>query len=196
LSYKVKDHYFKQAKKDDFKARSVYKLIEINEKYSIVKSGDKVFDLGSFPGSWAQYLAQVVTDKGLVVGIDIQDLSDNLGSNFKFLHRSIFDLKDDDFKGLPLKFNLVSSDMAPSTTGIKDVDQSASIELCRAAFEVCKTRLKKNGHFVCKIFHSNQVKAFTKELKGSFKEVHLFKPKGTRAISSEIFIVCKKYFSK
>lgn len=193
MKFKVKDHYYKQAKKDDFKARSVYKLKEINEKHRIIKAGDKVFDLGSSPGSWVQYISQVVKGRGLVVGIDIKEIKEKLADNFKFMHRSIYDLNNNDFVGLPSEFDVITSDMAPSTTGIKDVDQTASIELCEAAFNLCLTRLKLGGNFICKIFQSNELNEFKKQVKTSFKEVHLIKPKSTRSVSSEIFLVAKGY---
>jgi len=195
LTYKPRDHFYKKAKKENYRARSVYKLKEINEKFRVIKKGDSVFDLGSCPGSWLQYILEVVREKGSVVGVDIAKIKGKITSqsNFKFVNKSIFDLSGEDFEVGIGFFDVITSDMAPATTGIKDVDSQGSYELSLAAFEVCKSRLKKNGNFICKIFQSEHVREFVLVLKKYFKEVKQYRPGCTRKISSEIFIICKNY---
>ena len=189
----MKDYFYKKAKSEDYKARSVYKLQEINEKFRIFKTSDRVLDLGSAPGSWVQYISNMIKNKGLVIGVDLKAVQGDFPENCIFLTKSIYELNEGDFHKLVKKFDVITSDMAPSTTGVKDIDQEASLDLCRAAFKVCATMLELNGHFVFKIFQSNQVKSFVDELKKVFKNVQIIKPKSTRKISSEIFVVAMNY---
>ena len=128
MGFKVKDHYYNKAKKDNYLARSIYKLEEIDQKYSVLKKGDNIFDCGYHPGSWTQYAAKVVGDKGQVVGIDIKEVNkavQGLG-NVNVFQKDINEVKDLIELGVNEKFDVLISDMAPNTTGIKSVDQARS----------------------------------------------------------------------
>lgn len=191
MTFNPQDRFFKQAKKEGYKARSVYKLEEIHKKFKIIKSGDWVIDLGASPGSWSQWLNQAVGPKGYVLGFDLTKMDLKL-ERAEFFVQDVFTLELGDFlkqKGFPEKVNVVVSDMAPQTTGIKQTDQLRSHELSLKAFQVAQSVLKTNGHFVVKYFEGSQIKDFLKLLKGSFKRVELIKPESTRSRSFEIFIV-------
>jgi len=141
-----KDTFTKQAKKEGFRARSVFKLKEIDKKYRIFRKGDNVLDLGCFPGSWLQYAKQQVGE-GVVIGIDLKKIP-KLNEEVMFIQKDIFELEKQD---LPVdRINVVLSDMAPSTSGVRDIDQAASIDLAYQAFETAK-KTKGNG-FCLQIF--------------------------------------------
>lgn len=186
---KIKDHFYYRAKKENYPARSVYKLGEIDNKYHILKAGYKVLDLGCSPGSWAKYCSEKVGEKGLVVGIDKQEVKISGMGNARFFKEDIFKLDIESIKKISLSFDLVLSDMAPSTTGIRDVDQARSLELAKQAFFIAQQLLKPHGHFVCKIFQGQDVKSFIEQIKPSFEFVKTAKPESSRSESFEIFIV-------
>ena len=147
---KVQDHYFKKAKKEGFAARSVYKLEEADKKYRLLKKGDKVLDIGCQPGSWSQYAAKAVGTSGMVVGVDIQKGNRSIqgGAKVKILCGDI--QQDETIKAvieICEAFDVVLSDMAPSTTGNKWADQQQSLVLARKAFDVAKQFLKSGGVF-------------------------------------------------
>ncbi len=194
-NFKVKDHYFEKAKKDNYLARSIYKLEEIDEKYKILKPGIKVVDLGYFPGSWIQYTSQVIGDNGVVVGIDIQAVNKKLVGvkNVRVYQKDIFDIQDLSQLGVEDQFDVVLSDMAPSTTGIKSLDQDRSLNLVESVFELLPRFLKKGGNFVIKVFDSQHAQNYLKEQKNLFNEFHYLKPKSTRSVSKEFFVIGKNF---
>lgn len=195
MGFKVKDHYFEKAKKENFLARSVYKLEEIDNKYQILNKGDKVFDLGYHPGSWIQYTAKKITDKGLVVGIDIKEINKKLDvySNVRVFQKDVNDIKDLNELGVEDKFDVLVSDMAPNTTGIKSVDQIRSLQLVEMVFYHLPKFLKTDGHLVVKVFDSHDAQMFLKEQKSIFKSINFLKPKSTRSVSKEFFVIGKGY---
>jgi len=195
MGFKVKDHYFKKAKKENFLARSVYKLEEIDQKYRIISQEDKVADLGYHPGSWIQYCSKRVGPKGTVVGIDIKPINKKLTTlkNVALFEKSIFDVTSLVDLGVDGMFDVVISDMAPNTTGIKSVDQDRSLNLIEEVFRILPTFLRPGGHFVIKVFDSNQAQQFLKENKKQFEDFSFLKPKSTRTVSKEFFAIGKKY---
>lgn len=188
---KYQDHYFKKAKKDNYPARSVYKLQEIDKRFQIFKPGQKVLDLGAAPGSWTLFAAKKVGGKGRVLGVDIQDTETAFPENVTFLVQDVFSDAPELMEAMqPLEpFDLVISDMAPKTTGVKFADQANSLELCERARDVAFERLARGGHFVAKIFEGPDVKEYTDGLRPRFGKVKTFKPKSSRAESKETFIV-------
>ena len=183
------DHYTKQARKDRYPARSVYKLQEIQRRFKVIGKGARVLDLGCAPGSWLLYAAELTGPVGQVVGIDIKPVDIKLPA-----HVSVYtgDILDSDI-GLGdmahLPFDVVLSDMAPATTGQKDVDAVRSLNLCEAALDVGLKLLKPGGSFVCKIFHGRDTKDFTNKVKKHFRQLKNFKPQSSRKASREIFII-------
>ncbi len=191
MSFKVKDHYFKKAKKDNYLARSIYKLEEIDQKYSILSSGDKVLDLGYHPGSWIQYTSSKVGANGCVVGIDIKEVNSKLSTlaNVTVFQKDINDVQSLEELGVTEKFDVVVSDMAPNTTGIKSVDQARSMNLVEMVFHHLPNFLNKDGNLVIKVFDSNDAQVYLKSKKNEFEKFHFLKPKSTRSVSKEFFVI-------
>jgi len=196
VAYNPKDYYFKKAKAENFVARSVYKLEEIDQRHKLFKSGQKVLDLGAAPGSWSQYLSKKVGESGKVLGIDLTPIKINL-PNAVFVTADIESVNlEDIFKqhGFVPPLDSVVSDMAPNTTGIRSADQARSFALCEMALTVAMRMLKPGGSFVCKIFHGNEFEVLRKSMRSNFKTVDIIKPKGTRKESKEIFMIGLGFF--
>lgn len=187
---KLHDYYFLKAKKEGFLARSVYKLQEVQEKYHIMKSGDRVLDLGAAPGSWTQYAAKIIGPKGQVVAIDLQPIKYN-GENIVILQQDAFEALPEGLA--PLKgFQVVLSDMAPRTSGHKELDHLRSMALAEQALNTAVQLLALDGTFFCKIFQGKEVHDFVERCKKLFHVVKLIKPKGSRSESVETFVLCIK----
>ncbi len=195
MSFKVQDFYFKKAKKENFLARSIYKLEEIDLKYGIIKKGENVLDLGYHPGSWMQYTSSKVGEEGSVVGIDIRPLNKKLLpiKNIKIFEMDIFDVTDLAMLGVDKAFDTVVSDMAPNTTGVRSVDQARSLNLIEQVFYHLPVFLKDGGNFVIKVFDGHEAQVFLKSQKHRFKEFHFLKPKSTRSVSKEFFAIGKGF---
>lgn len=194
-NFKVKDHYFNKAKKENYLARSIYKLEEIDEKFKILKPGMLVVDFGYHPGSWIQYTSKIIGDEGRVVGIDVREVNKKLTGikNVRVYQKDIFDISDLSQLDVESQFDVVLSDMAPNTTGIKSVDQDRSLNLVESVFGLLPKFLKPGGNFVIKVFDSQHAQNFLKEQKNLFKEFHFLKPKSTRSISKEFFVIGKNF---
>lgn len=189
---KLHDFYFHKAKKEKFSARSVYKLQNIQEKYHLFSLGNKVLDLGASPGSWTEYLIGLLGSKGGLWALDLKPLSltaqakiEKAGLAFTFLEQSVF---DDLPEGLPA-FDAVVSDMAPSTQGNRTVDCARSLELIQRAFQIAQKHLKTGGHFVVKLFHSDDTIQAAKSWEKSFKFAKLYRPPAVAKESKEIYFV-------
>lgn len=189
------DHFSRRAKKEHFPARSVYKLEEIQNKYKLIKKGNKVLDLGCSPGSWLLYAATLTGNKGQVVGIDLKPVSIKMPPNARIYICDILsiykiDKNDKDvLESIGKDFNVILSDMAPETTGNKDVDAVRSFDLCQAAFLIAKNLLIHRGSFVCKIFQGEDFKKFSDTVKAGFNRHKIFKPQSSRKASKEIYII-------
>ncbi len=193
--WKVKDHYFLKAKKENRLARSSYKLEEIDKKFRVIRPGDKVLDIGYFPGSWTQYALSKVGKSGLLVGIDIKPVNNDLlrCENIKLFEKDIFELNNLEDIGLNSHFNVVVSDMAPNTVGVRSVDQAKSFNLTEAIFDILPKFLKMSGNLVIKFFDSHETQSFLKSQKGFFSSLKFFRPKSTRPRSKELFFIGKNY---
>jgi 23S rRNA (uridine2552-2'-O)-methyltransferase len=183
------DSYFKKAKEENYPARSVYKLQEINKKYRLVKPGDFVLDIGCAPGSWMIYLSDKVGRKGKVIGVDIVDLKIPLKENMKFIKGDVRKMVD----SFDEKFDIVVSDAAPGTSGVHFVDVAKSLELGKAALDVVKQSLKPRGIFICKIFEGEGTAEFLKEVKSLFISVKSFRPSAVRKYSREFYLIAKVF---
>ena len=180
------DHYTRRAKKERFPARSVYKLQEIQQKHQLIKKGNKVLDLGCAPGSWLLYAAKLTGNKGRVVGIDLKSVTGQVPAHAQMIKADVFTL---DVESLGNDFNVVLSDMAPATTGHKDVDAARSYNLCETALSIAQSVLVPGGSFVCKIFQGPDFKAFADVVRAGFNEQKIFKPRSSRKASKEIFVI-------
>ncbi len=187
------DHYSRLAKKEQFPARSVYKLREVQRKYNLIKKGDKILDLGCFPGSWLLYAANLAGKNGRVVGIDLKPLSKSVlskvPSNVRIYIGDVLSLDDELIRSVGKDFNIVMSDMAPDTTGNKNVDAARSFNLCQAALRIAKDLLVDGGSFICKIFQGEDFKEFIDSIKLSFNKHKIFKPQSSKKSSKEIYVI-------
>jgi 23S rRNA (uridine2552-2'-O)-methyltransferase len=182
------DHYTRKAQKENFPARSVYKLQEIQRRYRIIRTGDRVLDLGCAPGSWVKYTAALTGPTGKVLGIDLTPVQIALPAHAATL---VADVNDAAVLAPHLQpgFMVVLSDMAPSTTGQRGVDAARSLGLCEAALNVAQQHLIPGGHFVCKIFQGPDFKIFADRVKALFTNLQIYKPQSSRKASREIFII-------
>lgn len=189
MAYNRKDKFFRQAQKEGFAARSIYKLEAIDERFSLIRSGDYVLDLGSSPGSWLQYIEQVVGSSGRVVGIDLSPVRARLKPS-TIIHLG------DAFK-VPLKtlspsgrrFDVVCSDMAPSTTGVRSVDQARSADLVARTLDICEGLLAPGGHWVAKAFQGQEIDDLSERIRASFERFERLRPPATRKHSFEVFLI-------
>jgi len=187
---KRQDSFFNKAKKEGYPARSVYKLKEIDQKYKIIKKGDIVLDLGCAPGSWIMYISEKIGQRGKVLGIDIQEMKIKRRENVEFIKGDAKKVIDSiEIK----KFDVVVSDMAPKTTGVKLTDAAKSLELAEEAFKIVQKTLKIKGHFIVKIFESEDTIQFVNILKKYFSIVKRCSPRAIRKQSREFYVVCKNY---
>ena len=183
------DHYTRRAREERWLARSVYKLEEIDRKGRLIRSGDRVLDLGCYPGSWSQYSVVKVGPKGEVVGVDLKKPDRFSSPRFRFIEADVLSLDVAWLRKQIGMKDLVISDLAPATSGIPVTDTSRSIELARRALEVALAVLKKGGHFLCKVFEGPDVKAFRTELAGHFARVQAHRPSAVRKASREIYLL-------
>ena len=185
-----RDTYVKQSKVDGYRARSAYKLIEIDDKFKIFKGGITVIDIGAAPGSWSQY-AEKVTKSGRLISIDLKKM-EPIGNTVQIQGDFTEQIIQDEIKKhTTTKVDVVMSDMAVNTTGIKNIDSIQTGELCKEAMFFAKDLLKKNGFFISKIFMGGSFNEIVAEGKKYFKEVKVFKPKSSRKDSKESFIICR-----
>ena len=191
---KKREHFYKQAKKEGYRARSAFKLKQIQDRFRILKQGNAVIDLGAAPGSWSQVAKEIVGEKGTVIGIDLLPVQS--------LEGVIFiegDMTDDEsiqkIKSLinDKEADTILSDMSPDISGNYSVDQARSIQLCEQAFKTCNELLKPGGNFVCKVFVGEDFQEFLQKIKKQFQAVKQFSPQASRKTSSEIYIVAKSF---
>ncbi len=190
LNKQRKDTYVRQSKVDGYRARSAYKLIEINDKFKIFKNQMHVVDIGAAPGSWSQYVSKIIKN-GKIISIDLKEI-ESIGNTIQIKGDFTEDLVQNQIKDkLENNADVVMSDMAVNTTGIKDIDSIQTGELCKAAMLFAKDIMTKKGFFISKIFMGstfNEIVALAKKI---FKEVKVYKPKSSRKDSKESFIICK-----
>ncbi len=185
-----RDTYVRQSKVDGYRARSAYKIKEIDEKFKIFKGGMSVVDIGAAPGSWSQYVAKVVRS-GKIISVDLK-LMENIDNTLQIQGDfTSIDTQNHIKKYLKKKPDVVMSDMAVNTTGIKNIDSIQTGELCKEAMFFSKDVISEKGFFISKIFMGstfNEIVALGKKI---FKEVKVFKPNSSRKDSKESFIICK-----
>ena len=185
-----RDTYVRQSKVDGYRARSAYKLIEINEKFKIFKGGMSVLDIGAAPGSWSQYVSKIVKS-GKIISVDLKKM-EKIENTIQIKGDFTTQETQDEIKDfLDKRFDVVMSDMAINTTGIKNIDSIQTGELCKEAMNFSRDVISNNGFFISKIFIGstfNEIVALGKKI---FKEVKVFKPKSSRKDSKESFIICK-----
>ena len=194
LDEHVNDPFVKQAQVDGYRSRASYKLLGINEKDKLIRSGMRVLDLGAAPGGWSQVASKLVGDKGQVIASDILPMDSMAGVSFiqgDFTEDSVFDAIMQEIDGKPI--DVVISDMAPNISGIASADQAASIYLVELALDMACQVLKPKGSFIAKVFQGEGYEAYVKTLKQQFKQVVIRKPDASRSRSREVFVVGKEF---
>ena len=192
LRRQITDIYYIRSKKEGFRSRSSFKLIELNNRFNFLLKKTKVLDLGAAPGGWAQ-VARKKCSEGKIMGIDLLNIKELEGVYFlkcDLQKNDAIRSVEDYFQG---KVDVLLSDMAPNTTGIKDVDQQRSLDLVVKVFNSLGFLLKKDGNLVVKIFDSNDAQIYIRNNKNRFNEIKKLKPKSTRSVSKEFFLIGKGF---
>jgi len=183
------DHYARRARREKWLARSVYKLEETDRKFKFLHKGDRLLDLGCYPGSWSQYGVKKVGPRGDVVGVDLKDPKGLFAPNLRFIKADVFTL---DVEWLTTEIgprDVVLSDMAPQTSGIRIADTSHSLELAGKALSIAVAVLKQKGNFLVKVFEGEGLKTFRADLSRHFAAVRSFRPSAVRKGSRELYLL-------
>ena len=187
-----REHFYRAAKKEGYRSRAAYKLKQIQNRFHVIRKGDVVIDLGAAPGGWSQVAREIIGEKGLVVGIDLQPI--------KPIKDAIFIVGDITKKETiekikekigNKKVDVIISDMSPNISGNYSLDHANSIWLAENALDFAKKFLKNNGNFICKVFEGELLKEFLNKVKTSFEVVKLHSPPASRKSSSEIYVIAK-----
>ena len=189
------EYYYRLAKKQGYRSRASYKLLQIDERFNIFKEGDSVADLGAFPGGWLQVAREKVGDSGKVVGVDLRRIRPIEG-----IDTLVGDITEDAtmIELLSLvgkKVDVVLSDMAPNIAGHYSTDHARSVHLGTYAIDVCDRILRKNGKLVIKVFMGDMFDMIEKQLRDRFQSVRVHTPAATRETSSEVYVICKGFMA-
>lgn len=185
------DPFTKRARKENYEARSVYKLEEIDKRENVLSGAKRILDLGAAPGSWTQYCLKKIPSTGLVIAVDLAPLGFS-DPRVLFFQKSIEDLKLEEIVGAE-PVDLVLSDMAPKTTGVHDTDVARSFDLASLALDTAKRFLKPGGSFVVKLFMGDSFEDYRKLLRECFEHIRILRPESTRKHSREVFFVAKGF---
>ncbi|MBN1627214.1 MAG: RlmE family RNA methyltransferase [Deltaproteobacteria bacterium] len=184
-----KDHYTDRAREENWLARSVYKLEEIDKRHKIIRQGLRILDLGCYPGSWTQYCLKKTGREGFVTGIDLRRPDRIQAVNFRFIEADILAI---DPRGLYREtggMDAVISDLAPQTTGIHVADVSRSMALAEKALEIACNVLNRDGNFICKVFEGGDFKSLKDKASGFFSETRTLRPSAVRKRSREVYLI-------
>lgn len=190
MAYERKDTFYKKAKQAGYRSRSAYKLIELSKEFRFLKLGDRVVDLGSWPGGWTQVAASIVGKTGHVVGIDLVAFAPLSLTNVTLLQGDAADLAQQEkiLAALGGPADVVLSDMAPKLSGIRERDDTRAMELCRAALACAQILLRPGGVLVLKVFMGTEYPTFLAELRAAFTTVKIARPEATRKGSAETYV--------
>lgn len=187
----VQDHYFRRAKECGYRARSAFKLIEINDRFKLLRPKMRVLDVGAAPGSWTQVAAGIVGGHGRVVAIDLKSIDPRgLPSQVELIQADLNDVETERYGSPP--FDLILSDMAPDTSGVPSADSAISVRLCHALLDRAERWLRPGGSLVMKVYEGGDYPELLRRSQRMFDSAKGFKPKSSRAESVEMFIVCLK----
>ena len=183
------DHFFREAKRNGYRSRAAYKLLEIDDKRDILRKRDYVLDLGAAPGSWLQVASKRVGPRGKVIGVDLKEIKNLHLDNVTTMEEDVTKLSLDTF-GDDTMFDVILSDMAPSTTGNRTIDHHGSVRLCHTALDIAATLLTPKGNLVMKVLEGEAYRELLDRCESCFTVAKGYKPKASRAISTEMFFVC------
>ncbi|MCC6013169.1 MAG: RlmE family RNA methyltransferase [Candidatus Verstraetearchaeota archaeon] len=194
----IRDSYYKEAKRRGLRSRAAFKLLEISRKFSIIKKGDIVLDLGAAPGGWLQIARMLTGENGKVIGVDISPIKPLPYSNVFIIRKDVRDpsLIDDIRKISGGEVDVILSDLAPKFSGFHHLDHFRQISLVKYTISIANSLLKKHGNMVIKIIMGSEVNKLIKEISNNFNYVKLYKPKASRKHSSEIYLICKEWKEK
>ena len=192
LSEHFDDHYVKMAQQKGFRSRSAFKLLELQDKYQLIRPGMIVVDLGAAPGGWCQVVRPLVGDSGKVLALDILEMEPVHG--VEFIHGDF--TEDGPLQALEAalgghEVDLVLSDMAPNMSGMATIDQAKAMYLAELALEFVKTHLKPGGDYVVKLFQGTDFDVYVREVRSLFKKVQVRKPKASRPRSREVYLLAR-----
>jgi 23S rRNA (uridine2552-2'-O)-methyltransferase len=192
------EYYYKKAKEQNYRSRSIYKLVQANEKYGFIKLRDVVVDLGAAPGGWIQAARKMTGKNGFVLGIDLKPIEP---FTQEYIRTIIADFTEQGIveqilSFLPRKPDVVLCDAAPNITGVWEVDHARQIDLATKAMDIARSVLKVDGKFFVKVFEGNLLKDFIQIMKEYFEEVKIVKPLASRAKSSEMYLLALGLKSK
>ncbi|MCX6662234.1 MAG: RlmE family RNA methyltransferase [Euryarchaeota archaeon] len=191
---KKKEHFYKEAKRVGYRARSAFKLQQIQNRFHLIPKDGLVVDLGAAPGGWSQVAKELVGTQGIVIGADISSIKPF--EDVQFIQGDVTKTETlEQIKNLMGGRNadVVLSDMSPDISGNYSVDQARSAWLCQSALHVATQLLQPGGHFICKIFEGEDTKAFIEKVKHQFMVVKTFSPEASRKSSSEVYIIAKSF---
>jgi 23S rRNA (uridine2552-2'-O)-methyltransferase len=191
---KKKEHFYKEAKRVGYRARSAFKLQQIQDRFHLIPKDGIVVDLGAAPGGWSQVAKELVGNQGVVIGVDLSSIKPL--DDIQFIQGDITNAETlEQIKDLMGGRNadVILSDMAPDISGNYSVDQARSAWLCDCALHVVNDILRADGHFICKIFEGEDTNAFIKKVKHQFMVVKTFSPEASRKSSSEVYIIAKSF---
>ncbi len=191
MQERERDHYYRLAKRRRLRSRAVFKLMQANERYRIIRAGDVVVDLGAAPGGWLQAAKNIVRPTGFVLGVDIQAIEPFKSHVVETL---IADLEDANAvelikSKLPEKADVVLSDVSPKVSGVWDVDQARQVYLAGRSFEIAQQVLRVGGNFFVKVFQGPDEREFRERVKNAFRVMRIVKPPASRSESSEIYVL-------
>ncbi len=195
MSYKPNDVYYKKAKREGYRSRAAYKLIELQQRFHLMKAGDRVVDLGAAPGGWLQVAAQCVGPSGKVVGVDLQPIHPFASPSIAIVQGDIADMavQEKIKQLLGGSADCVLSDLAPRLSGIRDADVARCLELNQIALKVAAQLLRPGGSLLLKSFVSEELQPFTLQLKQFFSTVQRTRPEATRRGSSEVYFCATSF---
>lgn len=194
LDQAKRDHYRRIAKKEGYRSRATFKLIQIDKKYHVLKNGYIVVDFGCAPGGWLQYISKVIGKKGFALGIDLKRV-EPIDSNVETLMADVNDesIKDKIMSKLPRRADVVTSDLSPNVSGIWELDVVKQIDLTSRVVKILPLILKEGGHAIMKVFQGESFDEFLKEVKKNFRDVIIIKPPASRPESSEMYLLCRGF---
>lgn len=186
------DRFFKQAKEEGYLARSAYKLMEIDRRFRLMRTGARVLDLGCAPGAWIQVALEAVGPRGVVIGIDLKEVRTAFGPNARVIQGDAYRVPPEELVALAGRpFDVVLSDMAPDTTG--HGDHFLSVRLCRRVLELLPGVLRPGGHLCYKVFEGEEYPALLKQTAAQFGSARGFKPEASREVSVEMYVIAREY---